>query len=146
MRIIYNITGFLLAASLMAGCVRKNDVLPPVKLPPGGKGGKAKLVVTAQHHKTNLNTAMVYIKYASTVMPDVNTFDDSAAVTFELGRPAATFKDLTQGDYYLYAKGTDFELEPGKDQVMGGATFRVIDTLEKTYDLYLQTDNYIHHD
>lgn len=146
MRVIYNLTGLFLATIILASCVRNNEVVEPEVLPPGGKGGEITLNITAQHHKKDLNTATIYIWYAKTEQPDLWTFDDTADVSFDLGRPAATFTGLTQGDYYVYAKGTDFDLEPGKDEVMGGAHFRVVDTLEKTYDLYLQTDNPIHHD
>lgn len=145
MRITYNIIGVFVATALLVSCQRKNDIIEPAPLPPGGKGGLIKLQVTPQHHKKDINSGMVYIKYAATKMPESMIFDDSAEVKVEQGRPIAPFEELTEGDYYLYAKGTDYSLEPGKDAVMGGAHFRVIDTLQKTYDLYLQMDNPIHH-
>lgn len=146
MRITYHIVGFLAAAALFTSCQRENEILEPVVLPAGGKGGKITLHVTPQHHKVNINDGKIYIKYAATTMPGLNEFDDSGVLGFGLGRPTVTFTELTQGDYYIYAKGVDNNLEAGKDEVMGGAHFRVIDTLEKTYDLYLQTDNHLHHD
>lgn len=149
MRITHHIIGFLAAAALFTSCQRENEVLEPVVLPAGGKGGKAVLNITPQHHKKNINDGKVYIKYAATTMPGMNEFDDSGTISFALGRPAVVFDELTQGDYYIYATGIDYDLEAGKDMVMGGAHFRVVDTLDKPdkpYDLYLQMDNHIHHD
>lgn len=153
MRITYNIIGFLVATFVLVSCIRKNDILDPVVLPAGGQGGLATIVVTPQHHKKNINSGKVYIKYAATEMAEIsdinqfdrNLYDDSATVSFGLGRPASTFPKLTQGDYYFFCIGTDNTLEQGNDQVFGGAHFRVVDTLEKTYDLYLQLDNHKHH-
>ncbi len=143
MRISHKILGVLAAAAILTGCVRESEIIEPEVLPAGGLGGKATLKVTPQHHKVNLGTAVVYIYYAEKTMPPLDSFD--ATDTVNAADPTAVFEGLTQGDYYIYAKGTDYSLEQGKDEVMGGAHFRVIDTLEKTYDLYLQTDNPIHH-
>lgn len=144
MRITYKITGMIAAIAILASCVRKNDVIDPTPLPAGGKGGKITLKVTAQHHKVNINTGTIYIKYASTTMPPVmDSFNET--YTVDATNPTATFEMLTQGDYYIWAKGTDYKLPQGSDDVSGGAHFRVIDTLEKTYDLYLQLDNASHH-
>lgn len=144
MRITYKIIGIFAAVTVLASCVRKNEVIDPEPLPAGGIGGKATLRVTAQHHKKNINTGVVYIKYASKSMPVIDSFN--ATDTVDATNPTAVFEKLTQGDYYLYAKGTDYNLPQGNDEVMGGAHFRVIDTLEKTYDLYLQLDNPAHHE
>lgn len=148
MRFVYTISSLLLATLLIAGCTRENDIIEPEPLPPGGKGGKITLNITPQHHKKNINSTTIYIWYAQTTQPDLRSFDDSMNVQIDqnLGRPVATFTDLTQGDYYIYAKGNDYDLEPGNDFIDGGTHYRVIDTLEKTYDLYLQMDNHRHHD
>lgn len=147
MRSFYRLSGILLAVTILVSCTRKNDIIDPTPLPPGGMGGKATLNVTPQHHKKSINDATIYIWYARTTQPDdLTSFDDSMDVTTSIGRPAATFVTLTQGDYYLYAKGKDFDLEPGNDEIMGGAHYRIVDTLERTYDLYLQMDNSSHHE
>lgn len=145
MRITYNIIAFLIAASLLVSCQRENEILEPVVLPAGGKGGLIQLNVTPQHHKKDISSAKVYIKYAATSKPESGIYDDSASLKFDMNRPIASFPDLTQGDYYIYSAGTDNTLEPGKDMISGGAHFRVVDTLKKTYDLFLQMDNLIHH-
>lgn len=141
MRITYNIVGVLLASALLISCTRKNDVITPPTPPTGGKGGLITLQVTPQHYNKDLNTAKVYIKYGAKTMPAMDSFDDSSKVDFTSGRPIAKFTSLTQGDYYLYAEGKDYDLKPGMEDVYGGAYFHVIDTLEKTYDLYIQLDN-----
>lgn len=146
MRITYHIAGLLALALATTGCQRENDIVDPLPLPTGGTGGKATLVVTPQHHKININDAVVYIKYGTSIMPAMDQFDDTEYISFDLGRPTVTFPGLTQGDYYIYAEGTDYKLEPGKDKINGGAHFKVIDTFAKTYDLYLQMDNPIHHE
>jgi|GEM_PF-1049039 len=144
MRIIYNIFGVLIATTVLLSCVRTNEVLEPIVLPAGGKTDSlgSTLKVTPQHHKNTINTGMVYIKYAATEMPAMDQFDDSAAIAMS----AALFDSLTQGDYYLYSIGKDYKLEQGKDVVYGGAHFRIMDTLYRTYDLFLQLDNHEHHE
>ena len=144
MRISHKIIGFFAATTILVSCVRENEIITPEPLPSGGKGGKATLRVTPQHHKENINTGVVYIKYAAKAMPAaLDSFD--ATDTVDATNPTAVFDKLTQGDYYIYTTGTDYTLPQGNDEVMGGGHFRVIDTLEKTYDLYLQLDNPAHH-
>jgi hypothetical protein len=144
MRITYKIIGFFAAATVLVSCVRENEVIEPEPLPSGGLGGKATLRITPQHHKVNINTGVVYIQYAAKSMPAaIDSFD--AIDTVDATNPTAVFERLTQGDYYIYVTGTDYKLPQGNDAVMGGAHFRVIDTLEKTYDLFLQLDNSTHH-
>ena len=88
---------------------------------------------------------MFIIKYAATTSPSNGVYDDTAIAGVVMNRPQAIFTELTQGDYYIYVEGTDNTLEPGKDKITGDAHFRVVDTLAKTYDLFLQMDNPIHH-
>lgn len=145
MRITYYIPVVIIAASIIAGCVRKNDVIVPEPLPKGGETGMCVLRVTPQHHKVNLSSAMVYIKYGATSMPARDQFDDSAPAVFDQNRPIAYLDTLGQGDYYIYAEGRDNTLEAGLDSVYGGGHFRIIDSFNQTYDLYLQTDNPMHH-
>lgn len=145
MRISYYIVGLLSLALTTSSCQRENPIVEPYVPQKGGEGGKTLINVTPQHHKININDGKVCIKYGAKEMP-TGEFDDTVALSFSLGRPAASFGGLTQGDYYIYAWGVDTELEPGKDMVKGGAHFRVIDTLENTYDLYLQLDNHEHHE
>ena len=60
MRITYNIITLLLAASVLTSCTRENEVLEPEVLPAGGKGGLIQLNITPQHHKKDINGAVVY--------------------------------------------------------------------------------------
>lgn len=146
MRITHHIVGIMALALVTTSCQRDNEIIEPTPLPKGGTGGKAALIVTPQHHKININECVVMIKYGATKMPALDQFDDTAGISFDLGRPTATFPGLTQGDYYIYAEGIDPDLEPGKEKISGGAHFRVIDTLAKNYEVYLQMDNPIHHE
>lgn len=135
MRTIKVITGLLLAGAIATGCTRENEVIPPAPYPVGGKGGKATLRVTPRHHLQNMDNGKVYIKYNSKVQPAA--YDDSADVEYSDGRPMAIFKNLKWGDYYLFARDTNFNLADTIQTVTGGAHFMVPDSFENKYDLYL---------
>lgn len=76
----------------------------------GGKGGKATLLIRADHGGTliYLDSGIAYIKYGATVPPANGIYDDSAK--FTRLHPSdtistAVFDSLTIGQYYVYAYG-----------------------------------------
>lgn len=146
MRTIYNVIGLSLAVCLLGSCVRKNDVVEPTPPPEGGKGGHATLAVTPQHHEKNIDDCRIYIKYAAVQMPNsLKDFDDSGDVAPKNGRPMIEFTDLRAGDYFFYAIGKDYSLDTSHNVLQGVAHFKVVDTLERTYDVYMQIDDAWHH-
>ncbi len=130
MRTSHILSGILLMGALATGCTRENEVIEPAPRPVGGIGGKSTLRITPRHHLQNINGATVYIKYDT--LRATTVFDDSSAVGFIDGRPMAIFDSLAPGNYYLYATGLNND-----SLVRGGAGFTIIDSLETTYDLYL---------
>ena len=135
MRTIHIITGLLLAGSIVAGCTRENEHIPPAPYPEGGRGGLATLNVTPRHHLQNIANARVYIKYNSKQEPAV--YDDSMDVEMVNGKPVASFTLMKEGDYYLFARGENPNIEDTIQTVSGGAYFIIPDTLEVAYDIYL---------
>ena len=76
MRIIHKIIAVFAVSAIFTRCVRETEVLEPVALPSGGLGGKGTIKVTPQHHKVNINTGVVYIKFATKIMPAaLDSFD-----------------------------------------------------------------------
>ena len=146
MRTIYNISGLLLATCLLASCTRKNEDIKPEPPFAGGKGGKATINVTTQHHEKNIFDSRVFIKYNAT-KPAADTFgyDDVGNSGLMNGRPFISFSDLKAGDYYIYAMGTDNRIDTSRYNIRGGAHFRVVDTFAKSYDIYIQMDEPGHH-
>jgi len=121
--------------SLLAGaCVRKQDVIAPAPSPVAGKGGHNALRITPQAREKNIDSCLILLKYNAIKMPDSFKYDDAKWVTQQDGRPIAKFDSLAKGDYYIYAIGWDADKA---DTVMGGATFKIVDTTQSTYDLYL---------
>lgn len=132
MRILNTIASLMAASLLLASCVRKQPVVAPTPDPVGGKGGKSTLNIVPQHHTKDIDSCMVYIKYDATNLPKSMIFDDSMKVVQDVGGPTATFTGLKQGNYYIYGKGWDPDIA---EDVVGGQTFRIIDTL--SYNLKL---------
>lgn len=90
----------------------------------GGKGGKATLKVTPQHHGNNIADCTIYIKYNSQTPPSDTTvgYDESAVCVMEDGIPVATFTALKKGNYYILGYGWD----PAVSQnVKGGIPFTI---------------------
>ena len=90
----------------------------------GGKGGKATLKVTPQHHGNNIDSCTIYIKYNSQTPPSATTdgYDESMVCIMEGGNPVATFTELKKGRYYIYGYGWD----PAVSQnVKGGIPFTI---------------------
>lgn len=139
MRIIHNILGFVLATALLTSCVRENETVEPYEAPKGGKGGNATIKVTAQHHEKTISNAKIYVKYADKNY-DYLPWDDS----FVTGG-TAVLDSMKAGDYYFYAEGDDDALAPGDTRINGGASFKVIDTLKKEYNIFIQMDDWRHH-
>jgi hypothetical protein len=132
MRTSHILSGILLIGALATGCTRENEVIEPAPRAVGGIGGKAALKVTPRHHTKDINGGVVYIKYDALAGTSTTSYDDSAAVTFNDGRPMAIFDSLNAGNYYLYTTGLDND-----SLVRGGGSFTIIDSLGGTYNLYL---------
>lgn len=146
MRTLYNVIGLSLGILLISSCVRKNETIEPAAPPQGGKGGHVTLAVTAQHHEKNLTDARIFIKYASTTAPaDTMGYDEARDVGVVNGRPGVVFDSLKQGDYYIFALGQDDSVIGNRFNLYGGATYKVVDTLHKTYDVYIAINNELHH-
>ena len=81
-----------------------------------GVGGKSSVSGNVKHHQELIPNAIVYIKYGATEFPggDVSVYDDK--VTSDMNANFE-FKDLQQGDYYLYGVGYDLT---GSYTVVGG--------------------------
>jgi hypothetical protein len=139
MRIRYIVSTLILGSLAALSCDRENAVIKPAPYPTGSKdlkNGRATLRVTPRHHLKDINNSTVYIKYGS--QKPVDAFDDSAKVQWKDNRPIAEFTNLTRGDYYLYATGENPEIKQGDIKlVTGGGGFTVIDTTEKSYNIYL---------
>ncbi|RYD55792.1 MAG: hypothetical protein EOP56_14610 [Sphingobacteriales bacterium] len=143
MRTIHVITGLLLAGAIATGCTKETEIIPPAPYPKGGKGGKARLRITPRHHLKNTDTCWIYIKYDSKMA--AAKYDDSMEVIMQDGRPMAIFDSLRRGDYFLYAKGWQYEIVDSNKIVEGGAAFTIPDELfingkdtsKRTYDTYL---------
>jgi hypothetical protein len=134
MRTSHILTGVVLLGILSTGCVRETEVKEPEKKPDAGKGGNTTLRLTPQHHLKNIDSCWIYVKYNATSKPSSMVFDDSMKVTPEDGRPIANFPNLKKGDYYFYGAGWDYDLA---EVVTGGTSFKVVDTLQNKYDIYL---------
>ncbi len=74
-----------------------------------GKGGKATLKVMPAHHEKQIDSCTVYIKYNTRDAPA--TYDDSVKTQIAGGVPTATFTELKKGDYYLYGRGWDKDIQ-----------------------------------
>jgi hypothetical protein len=137
-----HIIAVLVMVAAAAGCARKTEVFPAEPRAIGGTGGKATLRVMPKFHDRYIDTCRIYIKYDTLAKPNTATsfpadtvgFDTAVNVTSIDGLPRAIFKNLKKGNYYLYGRGYD----AGNDTTLvGGGPFKVVDTIERTYDLYL---------
>lgn len=118
------------AASLFASCNRDYMSYDVRELTASGKGGTAVLRVTPAHHDRLIDTGMVYIKYNT--MNQSKLYDDSAKIMLEGGTPVAIFSGLKGGNYYLYGKGWDRNIN---QEVIGGRAITV--TQEGVYFINL---------
>lgn len=135
MRRLYIVAALLLAVSI-AACTRENDVVTPDTSLKGGRGGLATVRVTPQLHEKDIDSCIVYVAYANDKMPaTMDMFDDTLYVTYQEGRPRATFDSLKKGTYYFYLQAYNDALQ---ESYKGGASFKVVDTTETQYDVYIQ--------
>jgi hypothetical protein len=125
---------FVLIACLGAteGC-RQNNPGPSA----GGRGGKATLTVTPEHHGQFVDSCTIYIKYATSDAPANGIYDDSARCILADTTPVATFTQLTAGSYYIYGAGYHAGYVP--PNVKGGLPVTI--SKEDTVNIYLPTAN-----
>jgi hypothetical protein len=97
----------VLGVLLTLGCIAATGVgcLKPVSALSGGKGGKAVLVVTPIHDTLDVDSCVIYIKYAANNAPADNVYDDSLKCTLNNNVPQSVFTGLQNGQYYIYANG-----------------------------------------
>lgn len=114
----------ILALSIcsLTSCDDRND--PEL----GGKGGSATLRVTPQHHGENIDSCTISIKYNAQDKPA--NYDEEVKCVMENGKPVATFSNLKKGNYYVYGKGWDADIE---QDVVGGIPYTI--TEEKSIDI-----------
>ncbi len=117
------VTTFLVLACAVTlySCERKEDEV-------AGKGGNATLKVTPQHHADNIDSCTVFLKYNAQDMP--GSYDEEVKCVLENGIPVATFSGLKKGDYYVYGRGWDPDIE---QVVVGGTPYKI--TEETTYNI-----------
>ncbi len=108
---------FVTLLSVVAGCKRNSGGV----IKGGGKGGSETIRATAEHSGTQLDTAIVYIKYASLDAPADSIYDDSLVCTVVNDTPVAVFSGLTTGNYFLMAKGVHKSICPSV--ALGGKPF-----------------------
>lgn len=94
-----------------------------------GKGGKATLKVTPQHHGKNIDSCTVSLKYNTQDKP-TTAYDETVKCVMENGKPVATFSELKPGNYYLYGNGWDKNIS---QNVEGGIPYTIGE--EKTYEI-----------
>jgi hypothetical protein len=120
------ILAFSVASALLVSCERDETTTTPA----AGKGGKATVNVTPQHHANDIAQCTVYIKYGAQDKP--SSYDDSAVCNMVGGKPVAVFSSLQKGNYYFYGLGYD----PGIAQdVSGGVPYTISE--EKVHDIVL---------
>ena len=124
---------------ILLGCLatlescKQNNAGPPT----GGKGGKATLTVTPEHHGQYVDSCTIYIKYATSDAPANGVYDDSARCVLADTTPVATFGQLTTGSYYIYGAGYHAGYVP--PNVKGGLPVTI--SKEDTVNIYLPTSN-----
>jgi hypothetical protein len=131
---ILSVTTFVASCLILVSCVRENPIADPVVDPVAGKGGKATLRITPKHHGKAIETCTVYLAYNATNLPNPLAFDDTANLILQDNKWLARFDSLKQGNYYIYGVGWDPDIV---DTVVGGATFKIVDSFARSYDLTL---------
>lgn len=86
-----------------------------------GTGGKSSVSGHVKHHTKLIPNAVVYIKYGATEFPgsDISKYD--ASMTSDTNA-YYEFKELYQGDYFLYGVGYD---NAGPYTVTGGVAVKL---------------------
>ena len=101
-------------AIVLNSCERKETNI-------AGKGGNTTLKVTPQHHGDNIDSCTVFLKYNAKDLPASGTaYDEEVICIMEGGKPVATFNNLKQGEYYVYGKGWDPDINQA---VVGGIPY-----------------------
>jgi hypothetical protein len=90
----------------------------------GGKGGNASITVYPQHHDVakNIINFKAYIKYNTLNAPANDAYDDSIVCTNHDNLVSGTFSNLTNGNYYLFGRGTDTSIA---EEVKGGISYTI---------------------
>lgn len=108
------------AMLLFTACERKETVTV------GGKGGNATLKVTPQHHGDNIDSCTIYLKYNAQDKP--SSYDEEVKCVMVNGKPVATFTNLNKGNYYVFGKGWDPDIE---QEVEGGIPYTIAEETTK---------------
>ena len=132
---IPHIIASLTVIVLLASCVRKNEVIEPTPEPTAGIGGRATLRIAPENEGRNIDSFHMFLRYSGIKLDTSSHFDDSTWMIKEDGKYWGKFDSLKHGTYAIYGIGWDSNIA---DTVYGGSVFRIVDTLEKRYDLYLQ--------
>jgi len=122
--------GFIVLAAI--GCSKSSN-------DHAGKGGNATLTVQLEHHAVarNLTKGIVYIKYDATDVPANGIYDDSATCTSLDTMQKTVFTNLKNGNYFLYATGTDTSIYK---PVKGGGAYTITQQGPQTYTLAVSED------
>lgn len=104
------IVAFTLLILLAFGC-KKNQL-----------GGKSTISGTIKHHAKVIGNATVYIKFNAKEFPgtDVSVYDDKVTADASGNYTIKCYK----GDYYLFAVGYDYAIEPPYT-VVGGSPVHI---------------------
>lgn len=112
----------LVATMFFTACERKEST------PVAGKGGNATLKVTPQHHGDDIDSCTIFLKY--NVLDKPSAYDEEVKCVMENGKPVATFSNLHKGNYYVFGRGWDPEIE---QNVEGGIPYTI--TEDKTINI-----------
>lgn len=135
MRNISIIAALLLTLSIVTSCTRENEIIIPDTSLKGGKGGLATVRVTPQLHERDIDSCIIYVGYAKDTRQPLENYDNALDVSYQEGRPRATFDSLKKGSYYFYLEAYD---RVNQQVLVGEAAFQVVDTTATTYDIYVQ--------
>jgi hypothetical protein len=119
-RAILLIVSFFSFSFFFAGSCKK----PHNNVTGGGKGGNATIIARAEHYRSLLDTAIIYVKYGTLNAPVNGVYDDSIRVGSNY---QAVFTNLTTGNYYFFAEGIHDPYNPptvdgGKAWVINSST------------------------
>ena len=134
------ISGFMIAA-IAIGC-RKNEYNAPAAEPQAGKGGKAKLTVSAKRYEKQTDSCTVYLQYNTLTAPKDGKYDDTANVKNVNGRFQVTFDSLKQGKYFIFCKGRDLSQIAPNDSLWGSGSLQIVDTFQRDYDVKINMVNW----
>ncbi len=96
-------------------------------------GGDSTITGSVKHHSKIIPGATVYIKFNAKEFPgkEVSVYDANTTADSQ-----GNFKfDIYQGDYFLFAKGTDKSLDPTNQTVTGGVPVHIRKNEDVTADV-----------